>query len=354
MTENSIEERPVNLSPEHRAAICLDGLYKADPEDFRSFWQAGAKYWETSGKYHCKNWCFEPHVWRDGRVFMTDNYWGSSSDSMSYELTDENFDEMWPKFTCVMENRFEWTRVSPELARKYNPEDVVRDVASGSGGYSCSSTTWIRKGAKPALAREIAVAKGELVNELRRTLGTWDLKRSIEKLEELVADAGKEGIDYTDAALRTEMEQELAEHAGKPVRFGSIHDMKDYLAERCYCPGEIYGLDGFGYVIYKADEQVSPVGPVVETADGNIAECYHSADRQELVHVLVGADGKVLDALRFDATPNNIRECASGKPPKDMELDSFPMTWRNFDVAERIEEAKRAFEALDEIRKAFS
>jgi hypothetical protein len=99
----------------------------------------------------CKNWTFTVHEYK-GTYRMRDTYWGSG-DSLSFELTDENFDE----FTFL----FDFEKVSKtscDIWREYD-EDKKYWAPTDSGGTYCGGSYFILKGAKPSkiLKREILI-----------------------------------------------------------------------------------------------------------------------------------------------------------------------------------------------------
>ena len=350
---NTITEFAPKLSPEHAQSINFNGLYKADPEDFRQYPQSRSQYWDTSGKYHCTNWCFKPSVWRDGRVFMTDNYWGSYSDSMRYEITDENFDEMMAKFECVMEDRNDWQKTSIDEAKRYESCDVIYNVAEGSGGYTCGSTTWVRKNAQPSVAKDIAIARNKLSSAITDSLRIYDLNWSLRRIEKLLKQVDEEGVEYAPTAMKHEIAELIEKNANEPVKLADVYDMTEYLTNRCYCPGEIYEPNGFYYRIYADNFEVQHIGSAAEAEEGYHTEYYYYAPYDEIVAVYVNPDDTVEDAVRFDSTPNNISQCVQGVKVNDLKLDNLPSSWVNMDVEEIVDKAKRVKKAIDELADMF-
>ena len=134
------------ISEEKRKMINPKGLYSHQVVD--SWVYGDDKYW-------CRNWTFKPHIFEDGRVFMYDSYfddWGSSK-----EVTDENFEE-W-------EFIFDFNNVRPISyyeAQKYDEDDLYRNIATNSGGYTCSDCIWVKKNAKQNIDKRIELAEKEL------------------------------------------------------------------------------------------------------------------------------------------------------------------------------------------------
>lgn len=92
------------------------------------------------------------------------------------------------------------------------------------------------------------------------------------------------------------------------MKIKDLHsDIERYLAQDCYCPNEIYGTDGFGYRLYYANDDCIKF---VET--NYFVTCiteYAFGKKQEKPIILVfwKEDGKIIDAVSYDATENNIK-----------------------------------------------
>jgi hypothetical protein len=122
----------MKLSKENYDKIVKGGLYRAD---YHKLPHRDDPYW-------CRNWIFRPEFYKD-QIFMNDTYWSSGDCNSYFELTDENIDKF--EFLFV---EAEYKKVGYDEACWYNPKDVFRDVATDSGGYSCSSCIWVPKAAK--------------------------------------------------------------------------------------------------------------------------------------------------------------------------------------------------------------
>ena len=104
------------------------------------------------------------------------------------------------------------------------------------------------------------------------------------------------------------------------MKIGDILDMRDYLANRCYCPGEIYSTDGFFFELFDADAECEVL------CEGKRNECHGTfiiatptgKDKKQIVYI--EHDGEtVSDCTRFDATENNkeqIRKWLNGEIDK--------------------------------------
>lgn len=110
-------------------------------------------------------------------------------------------------------------------------------------------------------------------------------------------------------------------------KLGDIEDMERFLAEDCYCPGEIYDVTGFFYQVFSVDdecvliEQSSGITAVVATSK-------HATKPQAIIfwHDDKDAPGRIIDAQRVDATENNIgilRSIVNGEKPDGRRLDEF-------------------------------
>ena len=124
--------------------------------------------------------------------------------------------------------------------------------------------------------------------------------------------------------------------ATKKTTLGEIHaDMARYLAEDCYCPGEIYDVSGFFYQIYKPettcvviaanDERTAVVAKPWNLMKGG----YSEEDKPQALifwHDDNEKPGRIIAAQRVDATENNIevlRKVVDGAESDGSKLDEF-------------------------------
>ena len=110
------------------------------------------------------------------------------------------------------------------------------------------------------------------------------------------------------------------------MRLGDVHsDMERYLAEDCYCPNEIYGIDGFFYQLFPPETEVL----AVETNDDMSVVVDATPDVKRPQCIIFWHDdgtGRILNAQRVDATENNVgilRGIARGAKPDGRKLDEF-------------------------------
>lgn len=115
------------------------------------------------------------------------------------------------------------------------------------------------------------------------------------------------------------------------VRFGEVHeDMERHLQEDCYCPNEIYGVDGFFYMLFTKDDECT----LIERNDERAAVICTTSNGEEIKKpqaIIVWYDdedapGKVIAAQRVDATENNVgilRSIVRGDKPDGRQIDEF-------------------------------
>lgn len=96
------------------------------------------------------------------------------------------------------------------------------------------------------------------------------------------------------------------------MKLYDILDMEYYLKNECYCPGEIYSIDGFFYQIFRASSECKEIGRF----DNNnnyfskipcIFVISQSIDASNQILIIMHKNDKIEDIIRFDATENNIK-----------------------------------------------
>lgn len=81
-------------------------------------------------------------------------------------------------------------------------------------------------------------------------------------------------------------------------------DIERYLSEDCYCPNEIYSFDGFFYMIFEAEDECILLG---ERKEFIICLEKRTTKNNQVLIFFKSEDGeKIIDAVRFDATDNNL------------------------------------------------
>lgn len=94
------------------------------------------------------------------------------------------------------------------------------------------------------------------------------------------------------------------------MKIKELHkDIERYLLHDCYCPHEIYSFDGFFYNLFYEDQECEKIGDNFDGNNGVVACIAHPDNKEEIkpqVLLFTIEDDKVVDAIRFDATDNNI------------------------------------------------
>lgn len=110
------------------------------------------------------------------------------------------------------------------------------------------------------------------------------------------------------------------------MKLKDIHsDVMRYLAEDCYCPGEIYDVSGFFFLVFNADEECKLVAEGPSRSRELLIKCVIC--RNQLLNFWINEhEGKVVSAERYDATPNNIivmKKLLAGEDTEGLKLDEF-------------------------------
>ena len=153
------------LSEENRKKIIENGLYKNDKLKSEAIPS-------SMGLYHCRNYTFYPHFYED-KIFMYDSYFNDWDSHI--EVTDENFSD-WE----FIFDRTQVIQISYSESLEYDEKDLYCNVATNSGGYSCSSCIWINKNAEKNIDKQIEQAKYR-VNSAKHQL-EWE-EKELEELE---------------------------------------------------------------------------------------------------------------------------------------------------------------------------
>ena len=110
------------------------------------------------------------------------------------------------------------------------------------------------------------------------------------------------------------------------MKLGDIADMEEYLANRCYCPGEIYDLTGFFFQVFKPETECKCL---IAGEKGNIHGVFVIAKASPTVSeqiIYIETTGNNVDScVRFDATENNISQVLQFMDGKieSMTLDEY-------------------------------
>ena len=120
-------------------------------------------------------------------------------------------------------------------------------------------------------------------------------------------------------------------------------DIERYLQHDCYCPHEIYSFDGFFYECFYEDQECEKLGER-QIDNGLTISCvaYPFNDEKNKPEVVLFfiKDDKCVNALRYDATENNI------KITKDILINGINGRKFSFDEYEEDSTAKALKEVL--------
>ena len=90
------------------------------------------------------------------------------------------------------------------------------------------------------------------------------------------------------------------------MKIKDLHkDIERYLKEDCYCPNEIYSFDRFFYEYFYAEDECILLGKRKEFII--CLEKKKEKNNQVLLFWLNEDEEKIIDAVRFDATENNLK-----------------------------------------------
>lgn len=107
------------------------------------------------------------------------------------------------------------------------------------------------------------------------------------------------------------------------MQLKDIANMEKYLQEDCYCPGEIYDVSGFFFQVFKAEDECKLITNGKSKDSDNTVTCVIC--RNQIINFWINPDNEILDAERYDATENNIKQMVdfwNGKSDK-VDLDEF-------------------------------
>ena len=90
------------------------------------------------------------------------------------------------------------------------------------------------------------------------------------------------------------------------MKLKDIADMEEYLENRCYCPYEIYSMDGFFFQLFKPDTECKFIAEGERGAvHGTFVITKADEDSKEQIVYIEHKNGIVETCTRFDATENN-------------------------------------------------
>lgn len=105
------------------------------------------------------------------------------------------------------------------------------------------------------------------------------------------------------------------------MQLKDIANMEEYLDNDCYCPGEIYDSSGFFFLIFTAEDNCKLlIKGSYKGEDVTAVIC-----KNQILCFWIENNKKITDAVRYDATENNVSEIVlvlSGKKTT-MKVDEF-------------------------------
>lgn len=114
------------------------------------------------------------------------------------------------------------------------------------------------------------------------------------------------------------------------MKLKDIFNMEHYLANECYCPGEIYSVDGFFYQIFKPEAECETI---IESKEYDNflskipCKVILAKDTDGILQILIimYEEEKIKDIIRFDATENNIKLVKEGitKGKTDLKFNEY-------------------------------
>lgn len=91
------------------------------------------------------------------------------------------------------------------------------------------------------------------------------------------------------------------------MKIKELHkDIERYLNEDCYCPNEVYSLDGLFYQNYYSEQDCKLLGKREELI-ACLAHPSNDEKEEETVVLFFIKDGKCYDSTWYDATENNLK-----------------------------------------------
>lgn len=119
------------------------------------------------------------------------------------------------------------------------------------------------------------------------------------------------------------------------MKIKELHkDIERYLLNDCYCPHEVYSFDGFCYQLFYEDQECEKIGDKYEGNCGVVACVAHPFNEvgpHPQVVLFTIRDDKVIDAIRYDATENNIKMTKIFIEKGNKGLDECGMKFNEFE-----------------------
>lgn len=92
------------------------------------------------------------------------------------------------------------------------------------------------------------------------------------------------------------------------MKLKDIHaDIERYLEEDCYCPNEVYSVDGFFYQIVYADAECELLGKYIsKEAEDVYLVASENSEKEPILLNIWCKNEKVVSMERYELTENNI------------------------------------------------
>jgi hypothetical protein len=93
------------------------------------------------------------------------------------------------------------------------------------------------------------------------------------------------------------------------MKIKELHqDIERYLNNDCYCPHEVYSFDGFICMLISPDDECNSLGTVnaPNYQEHDVICTTKTKYPQVVIFFIRDKDNVCVDALRFDATDNNL------------------------------------------------
>lgn len=245
------------------------------------------------------------------------------------ELTEYNIDDY--ELICDLHD-YRPFKVGEDY-RDYDPCDVLYHIhLYQEHGYSWDrgdiGVMLIRKDAIPSKFNKFKAAMSDVVKNCRRPHSyDWGQYDTMLNLHKDLVNSGfaihpRVQIKYENTIYLVkrldEMQHELDayfeshkycpkfKYESSTVSMQSIHpDVSRYLKESCYCPGEIYGVDGFYYQVFDENSECK----ILFKSDKFICVISRQSldsDPQFIIFWLDDSNkNRIIDAQRLDITKNN-------------------------------------------------
>ena len=325
---------PIHVPAVHNDRIDRnEAWYMIDTYQIRSIY-------DTNSVYNKIVDTFSNEFKQDGSsaLYETGSYYYRSA----VELSDYTFDlfEEWIDL-------HDYHPIRERDSMDYDRDDIVENVRLFHEHAYPTGIILCKNSAKKDYWNSIEAACKEVLDSCKfpKVAGQY----SIEKLKSLIMDAGDAKYNKTrvTAIFRllkdlVDLEEEFNNRYEKysddihnyhditeedwmkdidqtTVKLGTIHpDIERYLREDCYCPGEVYSFDGFGYQIFGVDDDVIKLGEH-HYAQFNIANGFtkenvdfyavvkKSAHGSQILLIMIDTTNpdKIFDLFRMDATKTN-------------------------------------------------